>query len=119
MPTTLDAQLGPLVVELLAEFGKNITFIIGGDNQYDPNRGITDQDGQTSVVLKASPPAPVNRGYEEGDAITYIAGTGLGFTPKPGLVLVIDAERWQTVQVKPIYTGELIGAYGLVIRKED
>lgn len=123
MATELDLELGPVVVELLTEFGKDITFTIGGDNDYDPKTGITDQDGQTTVVLKGSPPTPVryfggDSVAREGDSRTYIASSGLTFTPKPGLVVEIDSEKWQVVSVTPIYTGELVGAYGLLLRRE-
>lgn len=124
MATELDLELGPVVVELINEFGKDITFTIGGDNDYDPKTGITDQDGQTTVVVKGSPPAPVRRFFgadavaREGDSKTFIASSGLTFTPKPGLVVEIDSEKWQVVEVTPIYTGELIAAYGLILRRE-
>jgi hypothetical protein len=50
--------------------------------------------------------------------MTYIAAEGLTFTPKPGIRVGIDSDVWQAVAVQPIYTGELIACWGLLLRKE-
>lgn len=126
MPTPLDLQLAPVVVQLIQTFGKDVTFTIGGDFDFDYVTGHTDRDGETKVTLKASPPAPVRRQYAENDdeedrrseCRVYVAATGLGFTPKLGMVVEIDGQAWRTTAVYPVYTGENIAAYGVDLRKE-
>jgi hypothetical protein len=124
MLTSLDISLGPVVKSLIDEFGKVLTFVVGGDNAYDPVTGITDQDNRTTVQVKGSPPAPVRRAYgadepaRDSECKTYIAASGLTFNPEPGLVVIIDSIRWQTVEVSPVYTGEQVAAYGLLLKRE-
>jgi len=109
---------------VLATYGKNASFIVPSNAQssYDPTTGIA-TPSVTTYTVKIAPPELYDAQYANGDTIrigdakTIIAASGLPFTPVLGIGLTIDATNWTIVDVQALYSGELIAAYELRIRR--
>jgi len=50
-----------------------------------------------------------------GEAFTYVAQVGLGFVPDMAQVVRFDSSTWRIVGVDPIYSGEKINVYKLIL----
>jgi hypothetical protein len=122
MTTVLDATLPAQVVSILATYGKDITFVIKSKT-YDPATGLTTLGTPTNHVLKGSPPYPYSRKFVDGDTVraedcmTIIKGDGLAFTPVPGMQVTFDGQTWTSVSVRPYYSGELVAAWEVQLRR--
>ena len=130
MATELDTDLVPLVTELLPEFGKDATFEVV-TKAYDETTGRATPTGATSVVRKVTPPGPVSRRFGGDDSRVqsggdvavqselecYLGAGGLTFTPSPGQKVTLDSDAYIITTVEPVYTGELVAIYRLVMRR--
>ena len=122
--TTLDDKLLPKVADILAKFGKVVTFTTSPPaSAYDPTTGENAAFTATTHSVKITPPDEYNDKYIDGDLIqrgdvkVLVAGQGLPFTPTNGMAVVIDSKTWKIVSLKLIYSGESIAAYELQLRK--
>lgn len=121
MTGKLDSTFRPLAVNLISDFGSTATWT-RQTSTFDPSTGkTTDADTSYSVVI--SPPAPYNNRrvdgtvIQVGDTMAMLAAEGLAFTPTIGDYLTHKTIRWQVVGLVPIYSGELISAYEVQLRK--
>lgn len=122
--TELDEEFVPLALEMIDELGKTVEIKIYPAQTYDPTTGEATKGDYTRYVKKIIPPYPYQQKYINGDTIkqgdmqTGIAGSGLGFTPEPGLTeIFIDTQRWTIVNMMPIYSGEQICMFLLQLRR--
>lgn len=122
--TELDEEFVPLALEMIEELGKTVEIKTYPGQQYDPTTGEATKGDYVRYVKKVIPPYPYDEKYIDGDLIkagdlqTGIAGSGLGFTPEPGLTeIYIDTLRWSIVSMKPIYSGEQIAMFLLQLRR--
>lgn len=118
--TKLDDKLIPKIAKIVDRLGKAVTFHVEAGS-YDPTVGRRVSD-QTDHSVKVTPPANYSERFIDGDNIQrgdvniLLPAQDLVFTPVNGMQVTIDAKPWAIVEVKPIYTGEQIGAYDLQLR---
>lgn len=118
----LDDVLRPVAKDLISEFGKDLTFIVKDTETYNPVTGVTTV-GESSVVVKGSPPFPYERRYIDGDVVkegdmeTLIAAQDLTITPDEGQRVEFDGEKWHVVSIRRIYSGSLVAAFRLQLRR--
>ena len=122
--TALDRKFVPKVLSMIEKYGKTVEIKIYTDAVYAPTTGETTLGAYTRYVKKIIPPYPYEQKYVDGDIIkqgdlqTGIAGSGLGFTPEPGLTkITIDSLIWSIVNMQPIYSGEQIALFLLQLRR--
>lgn len=125
MPNTeLDDVLVPAVQELLDDLGRDVTFKVADvSSTYDPTTG-TGSKSTNNYTVKATPPYPYSFGMisndivQAGDMRTLIAAEDLAFVPESGDVMTWDTgDVWGVVHATPIYSGELICAWEIQLRK--
>lgn len=122
-PTELDSEMLEEVDEIIAEFGKTVTFWVYGSEVYDPVTGKTSTGDATQYNKKVIPPYEVALRYVDGDLIqvgdmlTGVAAKDIEFTPAKGMKVTIDSAIWVIQRVAPIYSGEWIPLYLLQLRR--
>lgn len=123
MPTVLDTEILPEVLDVIETYGKTVTVSQVGVGTYDPTTGVGTPDSTTPYSAKASPPDRFDNALIDNDNIqvgdTYIifAGQGLAFTPRVGMKVTIDSVIWRCIAVTPFYSGEQIAAWEVHLRK--
>ena len=116
MSTELDLELGPEVVALLDEFGRDVSFDVVSKT-YDPTSGETTYGSEPPVVAKTTPPWPYGTAFGkgtaavEGKATIIVAGLDIAFVPKLGIQATIDGLKWRVVGLTPISSGADNAAY--------
>lgn len=119
--TALDTSARKLSVNLLAKFGKAITFQSIVEGAYDPITGDTAANTVTSsskkAVIKDYNGIELMSGViQQGDRKVTIAASGATL-PQPSDKIVIDSETYNIIAVKTIWSGELAALYQLQARK--
>lgn len=122
--TELDDVLVPAVQELLDDLGRDVIFTVADvSSTYDASTGESTKS-TNNYTVKATPPYPysdrmISSGIVQmGDMRMLVAAEDLDFTPTPGDLVTWDSgDVWRTIQVSPIYSGELICAWELQLRK--
>ena len=120
--TVLDDRLVPLALELVAKFGKVVTFK-EVTKDYTAATGDVVESGVTNHSVKVTPPEKYDDALINGDLIQIgdtkisLPKSGLLFTPIRGMQVTIDSITWKIEKVSPIYTGEQIALYELQLRK--
>jgi hypothetical protein len=123
MATELDTLILPKVLELIGRYGKLVSFSVTTGATQNAGAGTVTGGTTTAHSVKASPPYPYESRYIDGDLVLvgdsrlYLAGSGLAFTPAPGQVVTIDSAKWRVVRVNPIYSGELVAAWEVQVRR--
>lgn len=121
--TAIDDRLIPKVEALIARLGKSIVINCVTNEGTVSNDGSVKGRTETPVTVKVIPPYPVDDKYVNGDTTrmgdlqTYVPAVSFGYEPVAGWTAVIDNKTWTIVSVEPIYTGDAIALYGLVMRK--
>ena len=126
--TALDDDLVPVALALIDEFGLDATFTELAPQAYDPATGTVTDGPETVYTRKISPPDPDVYKYvppdiaKEGDAVTFVAGSGLLFTPKPtsdtaDLLVDIQGDKFRIVSVQRIRSGEETAAWMMHLRR--
>lgn len=120
--TALDDKLVPKILSLIDKFGKTAVFTELTTNTYDPATG-TVSTVEVNHNRKMSPPSDYDLRYVDndlikmGDAQTMVAASGIPFTPVQAMKVAFDSNDWHIVTVSPVYTGNIIGAYKLQLRR--
>jgi len=121
--TVLDLKLRPKVIALLEKYGKEVTFTVSPEPTYDATTGKNTAGSPTLYVKKVSPPEPCKIEFvageltQVGDIEVILGAKDLPFTPVLTMPVTIDGVVWKIVAVRPMYSGELIAAYTLHLRK--
>jgi len=121
--TALDTTLVPKVKSIIDTYGKTISFVVPGLNEYDADSGSVIESGVVTHSVKSTPPENYSSRWvageiiKEGDTQVSIAASGLLFTPVNGLVVTIDGENWKAIRVQSMYTGDDIALYSLQLRR--
>lgn len=116
MTGELDAEMGPIAVELINEFGKQISYIRVSAGEYDP---------ATSSVPVVETPEPIAAfvtdptGWQIANGLGAVGGknilvAALGWaTPSLTDKFVIDGKTYTVMKdgIKAIYSGELVCAW--------
>jgi hypothetical protein len=124
--TELDAELGPLALEIIEEFGVTISYVFVGDEAvYNPATGTNEAPTSDPVDFKVAPPEEYNgvaigasNGLiETGDK--KLTASALSFTsqPTPEDRLKLGGEWYSVRQVQTVFSGELPCLYILQVRK--
>lgn len=122
--TALDTSLPPTIAAVISRLGKAATIKTASGVSYSRSTGVGSQTPVPHSV-KVTPPSQVRRGLIElglataADAQCTVAADGLGFTPAAGdtLTFTLENEQWSILRVEPIYVGENVGAYRLILRR--
>lgn len=125
MATTLDTELIPEILEIIQELGITGTFTTQSSTDSKTYNATTGSgtESTTDYTEEISPILQYNERYIDGDLIQkedsyiYLAASGISFTPIKDMIVTILSIVWNVVEIKPIYTGEEIGAYKLQLRK--
>lgn len=122
MVTALDLTLPATALAVLTEFGKNVTFSVTSGGTNSPSTGAVTGATTTTYTVKAYP-YPYEARYVDGDVVQVgdakliLAASGLAFTPAPGQSVTIDAAVWRVIAANAIYSGELVAAWELQVRR--
>jgi hypothetical protein len=121
-PTDLDTELIPEILSIINEYGKTVIFETWTSKVYDPTTGSITKDGATDHSHKVSPPEGYETKYIDGNLIQvgdrkiYLPASGLEFTPKAGIQVLIDDVKWKIKKVDEIFTGEQKGLFEIQVR---
>lgn len=119
--TRLDDKLVPRALALIEKHGKVGSFRISSKVYNEATGKVVET--VTNVSRKVSPPYEFDKRLVNGDTIkatdlkVIVAASGLSFTPSIGNQLTLDGTSYHVLNVSPHYTGELIAAYTLHLRK--
>lgn len=121
--TDLDLEIPGLANELIEEFGKAVVFTGVTIPAYNPDTGMTTAGvGGSSLSVKAivepDKGQALRMGLTEGaDLKLTVAAQSLpnGVTSEDKFT--IDTLIYNVVNVKPIYSGELIAIYEILVRR--
>ena len=118
---TLDATFRPLAHNLIAKYGKNVTFTKTTAGTFDPVTGTTIGSTSTDTVVKIAPPAAVDVAEVNGTSIQTgdlkVSVAALDYTPDINQTVTIDGATYDVVSVSPVYSGELVALYDCQVRK--
>lgn len=122
MTTSLDSELVPEVLALLAEVGKTVVFRVPGTKRYDAVTGTVTNAAPKEYTKKIIPPEIIDAEQENdtekrAKAKTGVAGSGLEFTPSPKTIIQIDGIEWRIDEANPVYSGDDICLWELVIKR--
>ncbi len=73
--------------------------------------------------MTVTPPAPYASKFIDGDTIragdaqVFLAAQGLAFTPAPLQRVTIDGDVWTVVSANAIYSGDLVCAWEVGLRR--
>lgn len=119
--TALDTKIIPKVFNLVAKYGKVVTFNSRSGYTYDETEG-TATSTITSYSKKVTPPDKYDVRYVDGDLIRvgdsriFLPAQGLEFTPARGESVIVDSESWTIIKANPIYSGDLVCLWELQLR---
>lgn len=109
----------PKIAALLAKVGRSIDYLSTPLSSYDVASGKVLTGDHTATPVVSTPPLQFSKRYD-GDTIkrddlaVFIQPT---LTPAVGNRLRIDSQTYNIVNVMPLYTGTLIAAFKLQLRK--
>ncbi|MCP4660988.1 MAG: hypothetical protein GY856_36770 [bacterium] len=126
--TDLDDDLVPAILDLIDEFGVDTVFETVTQS-YDSSTGKTTESGAVDNTRKASLPLEYEDKYVDGDFVrrgdcyTYIAASGLTWTPVKGMKVTFTNpsggadDVFDAVKVKRLDTGTSTGAWRFQLRQ--
>lgn len=122
MTGALDSVFRPLAPALINKFGTAAT-LRRRTSAFTASTGVATQtDADTAVVI--TPPAPFKESRIEkglaivGDMQCMVAAQGLAIAPSAETDHVVHAGiEWHVVDVQPVYSGNLVAAYKLHLRR--
>lgn len=122
MSTFLDDIFGPLTLDMVGLFGKQLTLTWPGSGDYDPGTGGVDgvQPDPITVpaIVEEYKGAELISGLvQAGDKKVSIAGKVVEIAPVPLCTVTIDGKAFTVVEVAAIYSGEDVALYVLKCRK--
>lgn len=124
MTTPLDDSLLPAVLSLLSTLGKTLTYRVrSASGGYDPTTGGSTGGAPVEHAVKSLPPYLASDVVGSSDLIrkseraTGIAGSGAPFTPREGIEVDIDGERFVVEAVEPVYSGEQVALWVMGLKR--
>lgn len=121
----LDAPMRALAANLAGTFGTTGTLTREGGS-YDPDtREVSSSTSTNTITGVIEEPTETEFGQQIGDGGTIrhgdlkftIEAQGLSVTPDPETdTVLLDSITYTLVGVKPVYSGEQVALYTLVIR---
>tara|TARA_Y100000310_G_scaffold344961_1_gene460803 strand:+ start:3060 stop:3431 length:372 start_codon:yes stop_codon:yes gene_type:complete len=123
MTTATDTKLLDQVYTVAQSYGKLVTFSVPGTKVYDPATGKTTEGSVVSHAVKVTPPAGYNHGLVDGDTIqardlvVILPKKLTTFTPALAMQVTVDAEVFDIVTIRPLYSGADICAWDIQLRQ--
>lgn len=121
MTTRLDTKLVPRTLEIINRLGKTVDFRYSELSSH--SSGEQNLINQRTYEVKVTPPTgPDDRligsdGISTSDQQIYVPASGLPSVPHPGHEFVIDGIRRVVISSEPIYTGDEVALYLVILRK--
>jgi hypothetical protein len=123
--TELDLEIPGLAEEIIAEFGKDITYTLTEPGDYNPATSLAEATGEPFIIKGIVEPYRGQRMLagliEVGDLkVTVAAKSFEGKSePTPGDIADIngDGTNFNIITVLPNYSGELVAIYELQVRQ--
>ena len=120
MATAIDNVLRPVVRDVIARFGTNLTIKQTGATA---GSGMTVAHTAVPQTVKGSPPSRMklsanNPNIERGDMQTVVSplASGWAFVPAPTDVLDFSGKSYRIIDVFPLNSGDQVAAYKLQLR---
>lgn len=120
----LDAPLRAVSQKVIDKFGQSVTLRIVTAGAYDPTtRSATNTDTDQTVngiVMKpslGSSQFSENGGVRLGDRLVTIPAKNLTTAPDTSSLVVIDSKEYEVVEVNPVYSGDEVAIYELLVRR--
>lgn len=121
MATSLDNRFRPMAHNLIAKYGKTVTFTKTTAGTFDPVTGTTAGSTSTDTVVKVVPPAAVDVAEVNGTSIQTgdmkVSVAAVDYTPDINQTVTIDGATYDIISVSPVYSGELVALYDCQVRK--
>lgn len=123
MATSLDTKLRPKVLAVIAQYGKAVSFAVDSGGTHSASTGTVSGTSTTTYSVTVTPPAPYASKFidgdtiRDGDALIYLAAQDLAFTPAAGQRVTIDSAVWTVTRANAIYSGELVCAWEVGLRR--
>lgn len=119
--TELDAEIGPLALDLINEFGKLIKYgrvTTTGYNVATATTGVSEDFVDVRAIVEDYNLQSGGQGFasgliEAGDKKVTIAAKSLEYIPTTNDLLEIDDITYKVVNVKIVYSGDLAALYEL------
>jgi hypothetical protein len=124
--TELDAELIPLTLEVIEEYGKGLDYTLTGQSSYDPNTQTNTPATVPLPGIKMAPPEDysgfsiANGLAEAGDKKILIPASyflDIDKEPTPEDLASFDEAVWTVKAVKTYFSGELPCLYELRVSK--
>lgn len=120
MATATDTELRLVAETLLAELGGPVTFHYAASRSYSASTGNTTEGTVTDLVIKASPPAPLDARRTDSETVVFIAAKDAedaSMVPYLGMRLTQGSRTFSVVEIHEFWGGEQIALYGLEIER--
>jgi hypothetical protein len=129
MATATDDRLGLLAYRIIEKFGDDATFNETPGTGYVPGTGENPQGTLRTWTRKLAPPWAVSHFWrpdnvELGDAVSVVARwrpptdvEAVLFDPKPNYRVTWQSVKYIINRVEPLWSGQLIAAWMLYMRK--
>jgi hypothetical protein len=119
--TELDAELGPIGLELIAEFGKSIGFRRISNQEYDPATGTSVKDETATVQIRAlvedTAGMQLSQLVEGASKKLTISALALSVSQETLDEYDIDGSTYTAKQIATIYSGDLPCLYTVWVGK--
>lgn len=119
--TELDAEIGPLALELIDEFGKAVEYRIVATGIYNTDTATVENTDTIfnikGILEEYSGQAFLSGLIEAGDKKLTIAAQAVNSLPTTQDTVLIDTKIFRVVGVKITYSGELAALYELQLRR--
>ncbi|MBX3380112.1 MAG: hypothetical protein KF805_08445 [Phycisphaeraceae bacterium] len=125
MATALDTKIAAKLPPIVAKYGKDVSITRNPTSVAQPGLGTVTAGAPSTATYKVTPPQGVSTRLIDGENIlvgdheVYLPNQSLAWTPRveDSLVVTIDGVPWKCVAIEPVYSGELIAVWRLVLRK--
>ena len=125
MATRLDVNLRAVALDIITEFGKDLTFYNTVEGTYDPDTRETTPASETTYTVRTSPPEYEKR-YELGQTVrtgrlqVLIPAKDLNATfaadvLDTGCRVDFDSTSWQITEIERVYSGDQVCVYRCVL----
>jgi hypothetical protein len=122
MTTIIDDIAGPIAVDMLVDYGAQITITNTSGAFVTASRGVTTTIANQTVYC--APPYPFRGPFREesmvrvGDLVTFVAAqdSSLTFTPVAGHQAAFNSKSYNIVEVDPLYSGLSVVGWNLFLR---
>jgi hypothetical protein len=116
--TELDEEIGPIAVEVIDEYGKEVIYTFSGVPEYDPETATASAEPIAPLTVKAIVEDVKGRGIgfgliETADKKLTVAAALFPRKPTASDTFALDGSTFTVMKegVKAIYSGDLVAVY--------